>query len=150
MNSETRLGLSWRLRLIIAALLLVAAGVVLVTNRLLSDRFIESTRNRAELRLALYSGNLISELQRTSVVPLLLARDPDLIEALQAGNFSVTTGNLIRLQEEIGVAAIQLLDEQGRIVAATNRNILGGNLRQSPFYVEALRSGDTVFTSAII
>jgi two-component system, NtrC family, C4-dicarboxylate transport sensor histidine kinase DctB len=147
-TSESRPGLSWRLRLIIAALLIVAAAVVLVTNRLLSERFIETTRNRAELRLALYSGNLISELQRTSVVPLLLARDPDLIKALQAKNFSVTTGKLIRLQEEIGVAAIQLLDEQGRIVAATNRNILGGNLRQSPFFVEALRSGDTVFTSA--
>ena len=146
--TETKPGLSWRLRLIIALLLLVAVAVVAVTNRLLSDRFIETTRNRAELRLALYSGNLISELQRTSVVPLLLARDPDLIQALQVGNFSVTTGKLIRLQEEIGVAAIQLVDAQGRIVAATNRNILGGNLRQSPYFVEAQRSGDTVFTSA--
>jgi two-component system, NtrC family, C4-dicarboxylate transport sensor histidine kinase DctB len=139
--------LSWRLRLIIVALMFMAVAVVLVTNRLLSDRFIETTRNRSDLRLALYSGNLISELQRTSVVPLLLARDPDLIQALQDGNFSVTTGKLIKLQEEIGVAAIQLLDGDGRIVAATNRNILGGNLRQSPFYVEAQRSGDTVFTS---
>ncbi len=146
--TDSKPGMSWRLRLIIAAMFVVAVTVVLVTNRFLSDRFIETTRNRAELRLALYSGNLISELQRTSVVPLLLSRDPDLIESLQVGNFSETTGKLIRLQEEIGVAAIQLLDAQGRIVAATNRNILGGNLRQSPFYVEAQRSGETVFTSA--
>jgi two-component system, NtrC family, C4-dicarboxylate transport sensor histidine kinase DctB len=147
-TTDSKPGMSWRLRLIIAAMFLVAVTVVLVTNRLLSDRFIETTRNRAELRLALYSGNLISELQRTSVVPLLLSRDPDLIESLQAGNFAETTGKLIRLQEEIGVAAIQLLDGQGRIVAATNRNVLGGNLRQSPFYIEAQRSGETVFTSA--
>jgi two-component system, NtrC family, C4-dicarboxylate transport sensor histidine kinase DctB len=147
MTPEGSARTSWRLRLTIVALVAMAVAVVLVTNRLLSDRFIETTRNRSDLRLALYSGNLISELQRTSVVPLLLARDPDLIRALQDGNFSVTTGKLIKLQEEIGVAAIQLLDGDGRIVAATNRNILGGNLRQSPFYVEAQRSGDTVFTS---
>ena len=32
-------------------------ATVWVTNRLLTDRFTESTRNRAELRLALYSGH---------------------------------------------------------------------------------------------
>ncbi len=54
----------------VALLVLLAIGVVLVTNHWLSDRFTESTRNRAELRLALYSGNMLSELQRTSLVPL--------------------------------------------------------------------------------
>ena len=67
---------SWRMRLAVVLLLLVAAGTVLITNRWLSERFTETTRNRAELRVALYSGNVISELQRTSVVPLLLAADP--------------------------------------------------------------------------
>jgi two-component system, NtrC family, C4-dicarboxylate transport sensor histidine kinase DctB len=140
-------GLSWRLRLLLALLFLIAVSVVLVTNRLLTERFVETTRNRADLRLALYSGNLISELQRTSVVPLLLARDPDLIQALTVQNFSGTSGKLIRLQEELGVAAIQLLDANGRIVGATNRNILGGNLRQAPSYIEAIRAGETIFTA---
>ena len=58
---------------------------------LLTDRFTETTRSRAEVRLALYTGNLMAELQRTSVVPLLLARDPELIGALNAGNFSQTS-----------------------------------------------------------
>jgi two-component system, NtrC family, C4-dicarboxylate transport sensor histidine kinase DctB len=52
-------------------------------NAFLSESFTESTRNRAELRLVLYSGNIQSELQRNSVVPLLLARDPELIAALR-------------------------------------------------------------------
>ena len=71
------------LKLVVAALIFVAIGVVLVTNRFLTERFTETTRNRAELRLALYSGNMISELQRTSVVPLLLSRDPAISEALR-------------------------------------------------------------------
>ena len=65
-------GKTWRIRLAATILVLLALGVVLTTNRWLSERFTETTRNRAELRLALYSGNMLSEVQRTSVVPLLL------------------------------------------------------------------------------
>ena len=59
--TDTPEGGSWRLRLAVAVLILMAIGVVLVTNRWLSERFTETTRNRAELRLALYSGNMLSE-----------------------------------------------------------------------------------------
>ncbi|MFN4130430.1 MAG: sensor histidine kinase, partial [Paracoccaceae bacterium] len=62
-------GISWRVKLVVALMIVLAVGVVLVTNRWLTERFSETTRNRADLRLALYSGNMISELQRTSVVP---------------------------------------------------------------------------------
>ncbi len=140
-------GISWRIKLVIAVMVILAVGVVLVTNRWLSERFTETTRNRAELRLVLYSGNMISELQRTSVVPLLLAGDPKLGDALDAGNFSGTSQQLIKLQSEIGVASIMLLDRDGRVVGATNRNLLGTNYRTSAFYVDALRAKDTVFSA---
>jgi two-component system C4-dicarboxylate transport sensor histidine kinase DctB len=61
------------------ALLLCGGGDDLVHQCLADHRFSETTRVRTELRSALYTGNLLSELQRTSVVPLLLARDPALI-----------------------------------------------------------------------
>ena len=69
-------------KVVVAVLILFAMGVVLITNRWLSERFTETTRNKAELRLALYGGNVVSELQRTSVVPLLLSRDPAISQAL--------------------------------------------------------------------
>ena len=145
--SETAPG-SWRLRLIVALLVLVAVAVVLVTNRWLSERFTETTRNRAELRLALYSGNMLSELQRTSVVPLLLSDDPAIRDALLKGSFSGTTLRLIQVQEEIGVASIFLLDKAARTVGATNRNLLGTAQRGQAYFVDALRSKDTVFSAA--
>ncbi len=141
-------GISWRVKLVVALLVLLAIGVVLVTNRWLSERFTEVTRNRAELRLALYSGNMISELQRTSVVPLLLARDPELIEALTEQQYAQTSARLISFQSEIGAASILLLDKEGRVVGATNRNQLGMNLRAAPHYVDAQRVHDTTFTVA--
>jgi two-component system C4-dicarboxylate transport sensor histidine kinase DctB len=141
-------GLSWRVKLIIAVMVSFAIGVVLFTNTWLTDRFTEATRSRAELRLALYSGNILTELQRNSVVPLLLASDPELINALDSGNFSFTSQRLISFQSEIGAASILLLDSGGRAVAATNRQRIGTNLSAAPFFVDALRSTETVFTAA--
>ena len=145
---EGRTGLTsrWGLRGVIAVLLVVAAGTIWFTNAWLTARFSETTRVRTELRSALYTGNLLSELQRTSVVPLLLARDPALISALSGNDFSGTSARLISAQKEIAAASIKLLDASGRVVGSTDRNLIGTNYVQEPFFVEALRSRDTVFT----
>jgi len=136
----------WPLRGLLAAIVLVAAGSVYITNALLTERFTETTRNRAELRLALYSGNVVSELQRNSVVPLLLAQDPALIGALNAGDFSQSSQRLISFREEIGAASLMLLDRAGRAVAATDRSLIGSQHRAAPFFVNALRASETVFS----
>ncbi len=139
--------MSWRGRAGVLVISIVGVLVVWFTNQWLTQRFTESTRNRAELRQALYSGNLLSELQRNSVVPLLLSRDPSLINALNSGDFSQSSQRLISYVEEIGAASLMLLDADGRVVAATDRNKIGANLRNAPYFVEALRSNDTVFSN---
>ncbi|WP_347268638.1 ATP-binding protein [Paracoccus sp. (in: a-proteobacteria)] len=136
----------WGLRGIVAVLLVVAIGTIWFTNSWLTARFSETTRVRTELRSALYIGNLLSELQRTSVVPQLLVRDPALISALVDNDFSGTSARLIMAQKEIAAASIKLLDASGRVVGATDRNLIGTNFVQEPFFVEAMRSKDTVFT----
>ncbi|MBO6866170.1 MAG: sensor histidine kinase [Thalassococcus sp.] len=147
-NSSKRTGpLSWRVRMALAFLFLIAVGTVWVTNRLLTDRFTETTQNRAELRLALYSGNLLSELRRNAIVPQLLARDPSLIGALTSNDYSQSSQRLISYVDEIGAASLMLLDKDGRTVAATDRNKLGENHRNAAYFVEAIRSNATVFTS---
>jgi two-component system C4-dicarboxylate transport sensor histidine kinase DctB len=133
--------------LVVIALVGLAVVVVWFSNIWLTDRFTETTRNRSELRLVLYTGNIVSELQRNAVVPLLLARDPELISALRAGEFMATTRRLISFQSEIGAASITLLDSEGRTVAATDRNRLGETNRQTPYFVDATRNNDTIFSS---
>jgi two-component system C4-dicarboxylate transport sensor histidine kinase DctB len=135
------------LRLMVLAIVLIATAVVLVTNRLLTDRFTEGLRNRADLRLALFSGSIMSELQRNSVVPLLLARDAALAEALASGDYTATSQRLILLQGELGTASILLLDAEGRAVAATDRNRLGTQHKPQPYFVDAQRARETVFTA---
>ncbi len=132
----------------LAVLMLLATVIgVWFTNTWLTERFTETTRMRTELRLALYSGNILSELQRTSVVPLLLARDPELTKALGSGDFSTTSALLIAAREEVGVASIRLLDLQGRVMGATDRNVLGTVFNDAPFFVDAQRTRETVFSA---
>nr|WP_323768694.1 ATP-binding protein [Antarctobacter sp.] len=138
---------SGRARISLVLLLLTAVGTVWITNWLLTERFTETTRNRAELRLALYSGNLLSELRRNAIVPQLLARDPALISALNSQDFSQSSQRLISFADEIGAASLMLLDRDGRAVAATDRNRLGESHREAAYFFDALRSNTTVFTA---
>ena len=139
--------MSWRVRLSLALFLVLAVVTISVTNRLLTDRFTETTRNRAELRLALYSGNLLSELRQNAIVPQLLARDPTLIGALNSGDYSQSTQRLISFVEEIGAASLVLHDSDGRTVAATDRNRLGQSNRSAAHFVNSLRGQGTIFTA---
>ncbi|MEZ7813624.1 MAG: two-component system C4-dicarboxylate transport sensor histidine kinase DctB [Paracoccaceae bacterium] len=139
---------TWRVKLTIIILIVLAVCVVFYTNKFLTERFTEVTRNRAELRLALYSGNILTEVQRTSIVPLLLARDPELVASLQSGDFTSTSRVLISFQNDIGVASITLLDKDGRVVAATDRTLLGSSQRSEAYFVAAQRQSETLFDAA--
>ncbi len=141
-----RPAMSGRGRLLVLVVTLVGVTMVVGSNYLLSVRYTETIRNRAELRQALYTGNLMSELQRNSVVPLLLSRDPNLISALENDDYTNTSQRLISYIEELGSASLILLDESGRVVAANDRQIIGSVQRNSPAFVEAQRSNETVFT----
>src|SRR6056297_3751948 len=131
----------WRARLVLAGLFLIAVVVVLTTHRMLTDRFTENTRNRAELRLLLYSGNLLSELRQNAIVPQLLARDPTLISALDSGDFAQSSQRLISFNEEISAASLTLLDKDGRVVAATDRSTIGEGKKAAHSFVHPRSSG---------
>ena len=138
--------MSWRVRLALVVFMAIAAGTVWFTNNTLTHSFTETTRNRAELRLALYSGNLVSELRRHAIVPQLLSRDQALISALQSQDFSLSTQRLISFVDEIGAASITLMDKDGRTVAATDRIRLGEVYCSAAYFVDAVRSNSTVFS----
>ena len=136
----------WRLRVILAGFLVAAIATVWVTNRLLTERFTAATRVDAELRLALYSGNLLSELRAHASLPQVLALDQALIMALESGDYSQTSQRLISFVEELGSAGLMLIDNTGRTVAATDRSALGKIYRNDAFFVDAARGQGTIFT----
>ena len=138
--------MSWSVRFVFAVFIVLASVSVYISNNLLVERFTQSTQQKAQLRLALYTGNLMSELRRNAPVPLLLAKDAEMVAALSSNDFQRSSQRLLSFVDEIGAANLILLDQGGRIVAATDRNLLGGNRNDSAAFVEARRSNKTVFT----
>ncbi len=130
-------------------LFFISMGLLIwLSNLYFTERFSQETRADADAQVALYTGRLVSELQRNSVVPLLLSRDTRLIGALNSQDFVGTSQQLISYQNEIGAKSIILLDDAGRTVAASDRRELGVVMRDAKFFIEALRSSETVFTNA--
>ena len=150
-NNEPKLSdpQSWSMRVMMIFVITVAVAIVWWTNQLLTERFTDGTRSRAEVRLALYSGNIISELQRTESVAQLLARDETLISDLIRNDYAQTTQRLISYRDEIGAQNLLLLDSSGRIVAAAEREQLGAKARSAPYFLGALRSNETVFSTSM-
>ncbi|MEZ5887309.1 MAG: ATP-binding protein [Paracoccaceae bacterium] len=136
----------WALRVVLVAFIAAAIASIWATNALLTDRLTETTRTRAEVRQALYSGQLMSELQRTAIVPRLLGRDPELSRALADKAYSLTSQRLMSVQREIDASTILLLDQGGRVVGATDRNRLGQSLGKNQAFILAQRQSGTVFT----
>ncbi len=143
-RSRRRFG---RTRIWLGLFCIVALTVVYFTNQFLTARFTETTRNRAEVRLTLYVGNLISEVQRASIVPQLLSRDPELIGALNTQDYTRSTARLLSFVDEIGAASLLLYDADGKVVAATDRNRLGESHGEAPYFRQAMEVAGTVFTS---
>ena len=133
-------------RLGILALALSVIAIIWLSNLYLTQNYSQAKRTEAERELSLYSGRLISELQRVSVVPLLLSQDTGLLSDINTKDYQRTSQRLISFSEEIRVNSITLLERFGRIVASSDRSDLGRNLRDQEFFYAAIRSSDTIFT----
>ncbi len=138
--------ITWRVRLVLMALFALAVVTIWTTNALLTERFTSDTRIQAQLRLANYSRDLQSDLSINRIVPRLLAQDHSLIGALDSSDYTTSSQRLINLMDDNLVASLQLLDLDGRVVASSDRERLGENHRNAPFFVDALRSSISPFT----
>lgn len=135
-----------RLRLLALAFLAFGVALMAMTNHFLGKRFTESLGVESQLRAALYSGNLVTLLRQQSYVPLLLARDPVFISALQTKDYTNTSQRLIEFAADIRAASIVLADVDGRIVASSDRRNLGELVGSQAYFTSALREQGTIFT----
>jgi two-component system C4-dicarboxylate transport sensor histidine kinase DctB len=120
--------------------------VVWLSHAYLTRSFSDEQTTDATVRATLYAGAIQSTMQRHSVVPLLLSRDPILILALRSGTYAGAEERLADFRAEIGAGSIFLLDAQGRIVAASDerpREQYGGD---KAYFTAAVADPGTVFS----
>ena len=95
--------------------------VIWASHAYLTRAFSEDQNADATVRATLYAGSIQSTMQRHSVVPLLLSRDPILILGAEHRPVpAAPRSGSPAFKEEIGAGSIFLLDAEGRIVAASD------------------------------
>lgn len=107
-----------RVALLLSAI--VMFGIISASHAYLTRAFSEDQTAAETVKATLYAGSIRSAVQRQSVVPLLLSRDPILIQALRTGHYGGAEERLASFKEELGSGSLFLLDAEGRIVAASD------------------------------
>lgn len=122
------------MRLGLVSSLVLLALVIWGGKIYLTRAFSEDQSADAAIRATLYASSIQSAMQRHSVVPLILSRDPILIDALEKGEFDEADARLATFREEIGVGSIFMLDSSGRIVASSDDRPRGEDFADADFF----------------
>ncbi len=106
----------------LAALMLTAAIAMLGLDRAIRANTLEETRAAATSQAAILAAGLESELNKFSLVPQVLAADPEVARLLAGDNNAraVLNRRLSALARQTNAAAIYLMDTRGLTVAASN------------------------------
>lgn len=106
----------------VAILALVAAGA-LVAGRIARDRAVAEIEDRAAAVLPLASAALAEVIEKQRLIPLVLARDPEVMALLAAPEPAAEArldAKLAAIAEDAGSAVLYLIDTEGVAVAASN------------------------------
>ena len=126
---------------VVGMLLVIWASHVYLTRAFSEDQTADAT-----VRATLYAGSLQSTLQRNSIVPLILSRDPILSESLHLHEFAPAEARLADIKEEIDADSIFLLDADGRTVAASDDRPRGQYDGDKAYFTAAKAESGTVFS----
>lgn len=142
-----RLGRWYLVAIAAVAVLLIAALAMLGLDRAMRVSALAETRAAATSQAAILAAGLESELNKFSLVPRVLAADPE-VAALLAGDRGQTVvlnRRLAALAQQTDAAAIYLMDARGTTLAASNwdkpDSFIGSNYGFRDYFTGALRQG---------
>lgn len=140
----------WYLPTLAALAILIVGLIALVaTDRAMRAAAMAETQATAEGDVAILTAGLKSELDKFSLVPQVLATDPE-VRALLAGDRQrqgLLNRRLADLAAQTGASAIYLMDDTGTTLAASNWNLptsfVGSNYGFRSYFAEAMTDGSS-------
>lgn len=136
------------MRRVVVILLAVLFPLVIWQTAMWSGRVaLQVIRDDGHRRLALYTSNLQSELERYDYLPRILAEDTAVKEVLQAGGNTIAADIANRYLERINTfadaSATYVMARDGTTLAASNynsdRSFVGRNFKFRPYFQMALK-----------
>ena len=141
--------LSWTIITIIALAYLIFAGIALELSKRAT---VETLRTDAFREAKAQSNELGSELQKFSLVPIVLRENPDVLAALSLGsNTSIERLNfkLKSLTKQTDATYIYAIDKSGRTIASSNFDLpdsfVGRDYRFRPYFLRAMQGGESKY-----
>jgi two-component system C4-dicarboxylate transport sensor histidine kinase DctB len=104
-------------KLLLFSFLITALTLLLLTNSFFTSRFGDVIKRQGQLNLTKYTADVLSELQKNSVIPQLLVNDKEITKALISRDFSSLSDRFSRFVNDISIASITLLDKDINLVA---------------------------------
>lgn len=137
----------WPSWLAVTALLAAVAVLVLIA-RIAAQRTEAQIAVEAEQSAGLLAALLASEIEHYQALPVTLATDSDVRDALASGNaadIAALSRRLALISDDIGSAAIYLARTDGTTIAASNAatpaSFVGQNYRFRDYFRDAMRTG---------
>lgn len=138
----------WRLAALALGVALALLGTTFAAGRVARERAATDLSARAQAALPLASGALAGEIDKQRLIPLVLARDPEVIAAMLAPAPADTLrldAKLKAIADEAGSAVIYLIDRSGLAIAASNAgrpdSFVGSDYAFRSYFSDAMRDG---------
>jgi two-component system C4-dicarboxylate transport sensor histidine kinase DctB len=131
----------------LTGLVLIAGLAMLGLDRAMRVRALDETRAVATSQAAILAAGLESELNKFTLVPRVLAVDPEVAALLggDRGQQGVLNRRLAALAQQTNAAAIYLMDARGLTLAASNwdrpDSFIGSNYGFRDYFAGALKDG---------
>ena len=141
-NSLSRNPITARVFLFSLSVLFVV--LLVATNSFFTSKYLNEIKQEGEIRLTQNERNIVSELQKNSVIPQFLVRDQSIWNALLSNNFSSLPQMFSEFINEISIESITLMDRTGQIVAVAGKENLNANPSNKIIFNTAISTNDTV------
>ena len=141
-NSRSRNPITARVFLFSLSVLFVV--LLVATNSFFTSKYLNDIKQEGEIRLTQNERNIVSELQKNSVIPQFLVRDQSIWNALLSNNFSSLPQMFFEFIDEISIESITLMDRTGQIVAVAGKENLNATSSNKIIFNTAISTNDTV------
>ena len=133
-------------RIFFLSFLISTLTVLFITNSFFTSRFSDNIKRQAQLNLTKNTNDVLSELQKNSIIPQLLVNDQEITKALISRDFSLLSEKFSRFIDEISIASISLLDKNGSLVAFSAKENFQKKVSYKRFSTDTQNTLETVMS----
>ncbi len=133
-------------RLFFLSFLIITLTVLFLTNSFFTSRYGEVLKRQEQINLTKNAGNILSELQKNSIIPQLLVNDQEIMKALVSRDFSLLSKKFSSFITDISIGSITLFDESGMLVAFEAKEHFKEKISHTPSTTDTTDTSETVMS----